>query len=343
MSSIKDVIKELELIAPASLQEGYDNAGLIVGDASKEVKGIMFCLDSTEDVLDEAIEKGCNLIIAHHPIVFSGLKRFTGKNYVQRTVIKAIKNDLAIYAIHTNLDNVLYKGVNERICQTIGLKNYRILSPKSDMLSVDIICSGDSKSLISELKSRLESHHLSGKETSINSLETAEKAIIKVRIPAVLRGELDSTIRDNKSVTIESTDYLSTKGKTNNIGSGMIGELPEALPAEEFLQLLKTNMQLKVLKHTDLCKQTIKKVAVCGGAGGFLLSKSISQKADIFITSDYKYHEFFDADNRIIIADIGHFESEQFTINLLCEIISEKFSSFANYCTSVNTNPVHYF
>lgn len=265
MTTIQEIYDHLHTIAPFQYQESYDNAGLIIGDGAKFCTGVVTCLDSTEAVVDEAIELGANLIVAHHPIVFRGLKRFTGANYIEKTVIKAIKNDIAIIAIHTNLDNVITNGVNERIAQQIGLNNIRPLVTK-----MDIDQSG------------------------------------------------------------------------GPVGSGVIGELSIEEDEMTFLQSLKSKMKVNTVKYTKLLGKKVFKVAVCGGVGGFLLDDAISSGADIFITSDYKYHEFFDANNRIVIADIGHFESEQFTINLLQEIISRKFSTFAAHCTKVDTNPVNY-
>lgn len=265
MIKLKELIAFLEQIAPPYLQESYDNAGLIVGDQEMTISGVMTCLDSTEAVINEAIERKCNVVVAHHPIVFKGLKSLTGVTYVERVVMKAIKNDIAIYAIHTNLDNVYYNGVNGKIAERLGLIRTTILSPKAT-----------------------------------------------------------------------STDEQP-------IGSGMIGELKAPMKELSFLAFLKKTMQTDCIKHTKLRHLPIQKVAVCGGAGGFLLSKAIAQEADIFITSDYKYHEFFDADDKIIIADIGHFESEQFTSNLLATLISEKFPSFAAILTTIHTNPVYYY
>lgn len=343
MTKIKDLIKELEFIAPPSLQEGYDNSGLIVGNQEASVTGVIFCLDSTEDVIQEAIDRDCNLVIAHHPIVFSGLKRFTGSDYVQRSIIHAIKNDIAIYAIHTNLDNVLYQGVNEKICQKIGLSNLKILAPKSDILSIEICCTNSAADLTKDLNNAVSNNELSGQETNFTCIEGERQTLIKGQFPKVLKGLVSNLCNTYQSSISNGPIFANIHGKSSKIGSGMIGILEEELPVEDFLHQLKESMELELIKHTNLSTDTIKKVAVCGGAGGFLLSRAIAQGADIFITSDYKYHEYFDADNKIIIADIGHFESEQFTIRLLCDIISEKFSSFANYCTSVKTNPVNYF
>jgi len=261
MTTIQEVVDHLHSLAPAELQEPYDNAGLIVGQGHVQCTGVITCLDSTEAVIDEAIAKGCNLVVAHHPIVFAGLKRFNGDTYIQRVVMKAIANEVAIFAIHTNLDNVLH-GVNGKIAEQIGLQDVTILAPKD---------------------------------------------------PAV-----------------------------PNIGSGIIGSMSSAMPALEFLKHLKNTMAVNVVKYTDVPTHDVQTIAVCGGSGGFLLGAAIGAGADVFVTADYKYHEYFDADGNIVIADIGHYESEQFTTNLLQEIISRKFSTFAAHCTEVRTNPVKY-
>lgn len=262
MIRLKELTQFLETIAPLHLQESYDNAGLIVGNTDMEVRGVTVCLDSTEQVVEEAIDRGHNVIVAHHPIVFSGLKSFTGQNYIERTIIKAIKNDIAIYAIHTNLDNVLLNGVNERIAQQLNLSELEILSPKM--------------------------------------------------------------------------------GFDSNVGAGIIGYTSQDYAPLEFLAFLKNKMQTSCVKYTDLCKEKIEKVAICGGSGSFLLDTAIRQECDLFITGDFKYHQFFDANNQIIIADIGHFESERYTIDLIKDLINNNFTNFAAHCTKVQTNPVNY-
>lgn len=269
MPTIQQVTEHLEGIAPLCLQEDYDNAGLIVGNPNEEIRGVLCCLDSTEEVLEEAIRLGCNLVIAHHPIVFKGLKRINGASYVERCVIKAIRHGIAIYAAHTNLDSIHRLGVNQKIAETIGLIETNILQPK----------------------------------------------------PA--KATANSTIE--------------------RVGSGLIGLLPEAMDAFDFLATVKQKMEARCIRHTSLIGRPIKKVAVCGGSGSFLIPAARSSGADAFITADVKYHEFFDAENQVLLMDIGHFESEQFTIQLLFEIISKKFSNFALHCTKVNTNPLHYF
>ena len=265
MITVKDIYDYLDGIAPFGLQESYDNAGILVGSPAMTVTGVLMCLDSTESIIDEAIDMGCNVVIAHHPIIFSGMKQLTGATYIQRTVIKAIKHDIAIIAIHTNLDNVLANGVNGMIADKLGLQSPSILATKAQDLTQ----------------------------------ETA--------------------------------------------GAGVVGQLANPMKTTAFLDLLKETMQLKVIKHTAICHDEIQSVAVCGGSGGFLLNHAKAAGAQIFVTSDYKYHEFFDADGDIIIADIGHYESEQYTIDLLYKLIKEKFITFAAHYTKQSTNPVHYY
>jgi len=259
---VKEVVDYLHSLAPNQYQEEYDNSGLLVGSYDDTITGALVSLDVTEAVLDEGITLGCNLIISHHPIIFSGIKRLTDADYIQRIVKKAIKNDLNLFAIHTNLDNVYEYGVNTNIAKLLGLSDIKILRPKAGL------------------------------------------------------------------------DDL-------NVGSGVIGSIKEQ-DEEAFLTFLKKTMNISCIKYTNLRNIPIQKVAICGGSGRFLLPDAIRAGADIFISSDFKYHEFFDADGQIVIADIGHFESEQFTTHMLWEILTNKFSSFAAHYTKVNTNPVNY-
>lgn len=262
--TVGELTRFLESIAPLHLQESYDNAGLLTGNPAMKVTGVLTALDMLEPVIDEAIEKGCNVVVAHHPIIFKGLKRLTGEHYVERVVIKAIRAGIALYAIHTNLDSVLDHGVNERIAQRLGMTQLRILDPKPSP---------------------------------------------------------DAAVQ---------------------VGIGVIGKLEAPISFEAFIDLLKSRMGCTVVRHTNWDDRPIQKVAVCGGSGSFLLPRAIAEKADAFVTADYKYHEFFEADGQILIADIGHYESEQFTINLLDELIRNKFSNFASHSTTVITNPVKY-
>ncbi len=262
---LKEITEYLEHHAPLSYQESYDNSGLIVGDPEASITAAIVSLDVTEEVINEAVEAGANLIIAHHPIVFRGLKNFTGRDYVQRVVIKAIKKDIAIYALHTNLDNVLSDGVNNKIAEKIGLINTKALVPYPSMIEHD-----------------------------------------------------------------------------RPRGTGLIGELPEELEWSVFLHSLKQNMAINVIRYTKAIIPQVKKIAVCGGSGSFLLPQAIKAGADILITADFKYHEFFDANDQIMIADIGHYESEQFTIELIIDLIIKKFRNFAVRSTKIITNPINY-
>lgn len=262
---ISQIINALEAVAPRNLQESYDNSGLIVGDVDHDVSGVLVSLDTTPEVVREAIAKNCNLIVSHHPVIFRGLKQLTGNNYVERTVIEAIRNNISIYAIHTNLDNVLDGGVNGKIAQKLGLVECETLKAHPD--------------------------HPDGFQ----------------------------------------------------IGAGVVGRLSTAMQEKEFLAHLKERMHVSVIRHTRLLGNPVQTVAVCGGSGSFLLPDAIKAEADFFVTGDFKYHEFFDAEDKIVIADIGHFESEQFTVELICEIISENFPKFAPDSSERSTNPIIYY
>jgi dinuclear metal center YbgI/SA1388 family protein len=262
---IKEITDFLETIAPLEYQERYDNAGLIVGDINNDFKGALICLDSTEEVVDEAIDLGYNFIIAHHPIIFQGIKKLTGKTYIGRTILKAIKNDIAIYAMHTNLDNAFLNGVSTKIANKLGFENLEILDPKPEFLI-----------------------------------------------------------------------------KNQQVGTGVIANLENEMEEMEFLNYLKEKLKLNCIKYTSLRNKPVRKVAICGGACSFLLKKAKYVDADVFVTADFKYHEFFDAEKNIIIADIGHYESEIYTIELIFDILKNNFSNFAAQLTKVITNPVKY-
>ena len=332
---IQSIIQALEAVAPPLYQESYDNAGLITGQAQAEVSGAVLCLDATEGVIDEAIALKCNLVIAHHPIVFKALKRFTGKTYVERVLIKAIKHDIAIYAAHTNLDNVFHQGVNARIAARLGLLDARILAPKSVWKKLRTQVALPHRNQIEEALVEISGIQVHW-ATPTDEVQMLEVAFHQAREQAV-RQAIQTVLPQSALLEI-----VALESPTADVGAGLIGLLHKPLPEEDFLLQLKEKMQASVIRHTPLLGKPIRKVALCGGAGGFLLPQAIAQGADVFITGDYKYHEFFDADGRILIADIGHFESEQFTIELFYEILSEKFPNFALHCTKVYTNPVRY-
>jgi len=347
---LQTVIAHLEEIAPPVYQEDYDNAGLIVGSPSMEVRGVLVCLDSTEAVIEEAERRGCNLVVAHHPIIFKGLKKLTGSNYVERTVIKAIRAGIAIYAIHTNLDNVYYRGVNAKIAERLGLQSTRLLAPKSTMRKLYTFVPALLRQQVEEALQAagadevacINQYSLSTQlDRKTNGLGV-EHVRLEALFPADKQGRMINALRNSQPNSQVPYDIVNSEKASEWVGSGMIGELAEPLAEMDFLRYLKEAMHTSCVRYTPLPGKKVKRVAVCGGAGGFLLSRAIREGADAFVTADYKYHEFFNADGHLIIADIGHYESEQFTIELLQEIISQKFSTFATYSTEVRTNPVHY-
>jgi dinuclear metal center YbgI/SA1388 family protein len=363
--TIEQIITYLETIAPPALQETYDNAGLIIGDSNWECTGILCCLDATETVIEESIEKKCNLVVAHHPIIFSGLKKINGKTYIERTVIKAIQNNIAIYALHTNLDNVLH-GVNNIIATKLGLRNLSVLSSKNSQLKklyffvpaenaakvMNAIfatgggdignyseCSFTVNGVGTFKPNEFSNPYIGKKEIRYE----AEELKIEILFPAYLQTQILSSLKANHPYEEVAYEVISIDNAHQEIGSGVIGVLSEPMNEKDFFTKLKKIFKLKVIKHTALRNKSIEKVAICGGAGSFLIQNAINSKSDIYITSDVKYHEYFDADGQIIIADIGHYESEQFTIDLFVSILEEKFPTFAVLKTGVNTNAVHYF
>lgn len=361
---IQDIIAELERHAPTHFQESYDNAGLLVGRADWDCSGVLICLDSTEAVVQEAIERGCNLIVAHHPIVFGGLKRFNGRNYIERTVMMAIKYDVAIYAMHTNLDN-MQMGVNARIALRLGLENTRILAPKRGTLRqlVTYVPTDQSDQVRNALfaagagaigKYDEASFNVVGAGTfragdganpfvgtkgkrHIEAEMKIELVFTEDRERAVVKALLDSHPYEEVAYNV-----IPLANANAEIGAGMVGDLPEPMDGLTFLHHVKACMKAPMVRYTPLLERPIKRVALCGGSGSFLLQQAIGAGADAFVTADFKYHQFFDADGRIVIADIGHYESEQFTIDLFYDILTEKFNNFAVYSTEVNTNPVKY-
>lgn len=355
----------LESLAPLAYQEDYDNAGLIVGQPEQEIRQALVSLDCTEAVVDEAIATNCQVIISHHPIVFKGLKKFNSKTYVERVVEKAIRNNIALYAIHTNLDSIM-TGVNAKICETLGVKNCRILAPKHNLLKklVTYVPGSHADAVRNALFEAGAGNIGNYSECSFNAEGTGtfkgngntnpyvgEPGVRhlenEVRIETVYPANLESKILMALVLAHPyeevAYDLYSLTNQHQQVGSGMIGDLEIPVEEESFLFDLKEKMRAHVIRHTALTGKHIKRVAVCGGSGGFLLKHAIAAGADIFVTSDYKYHEFFDAEGKLVIADIGHFESEQFTQQLLYEIITKKFTNFAVRLTEVNTNPVKYF
>ncbi len=363
--TIAEIITPLEKFAPLAYQESYDNCGLLTGNSNWQCSGVLCTLDVTEEVVLEAKGKGCNLIVAHHPIIFSGLKKITGKNYVEQTIIAAIKNDIAIYAIHTNLDNVL-AGVNNKLADKLGLINKQILAPKQNLLCKLFVFvpenpvekvreaifnagGGDianysecsfSTNGIGTFKGNENSNPTIG-EPLVRS--TINEVKVEVILPNYLQHYVVAKMIEAHPYEEVAYDVVALNNRYQQVGSGIIGDLENEISEQDFLHLLKKQFGLQAIKHTKLLGKPIKKVALCGGAGSFLTKNAMAAKADIYITSDIKYHEFFDAENKIVVADIGHWESEQFTVELLMEILQSKSPTFAVLKSEVNTNPVEYF
>jgi len=362
--TISDIISYLESVAPSAFQESYDNAGLIIGDPETTITSALITLDITEAVIDEAIEAGCELVIAHHPILFKGLKRLNGNSFVERCVIKAIKNDIAIYAAHTNLDSVI-GGVNSKICEKIGLTNVSILAPaKEQLLKLVTFVPEDHLDSVREAvfaagageigkydKCSFSTDGLGtfrgGEETNPYVGEKGEFHFEKeARFETILfkrsKNKVINALLKTHPYEEVAYDLYPLENTLPEVGAGMIGELPGAENEIDFLSRLLEIFGCKTIRHTYLLGKSVRKVAVCGGSGRFLLSSAIAAGADIFVTADMKYHDFFDAEEKIIVADIGHYESEQFTKELFYEILIKKFPNFALRLSEIKTNPVLY-
>jgi dinuclear metal center YbgI/SA1388 family protein len=362
---ISAILNFLEEVAPPAYQESYDNAGLITGSGSWECSGVLATLDATEEVVREAILRGCNLIVAHHPILFRGLKRLNGANYIERAVIAAIKGDIAIYAIHTNLDNVM-AGVNGRIAVQLGIVGGRPLLSREGVLQklfcfvpVDhleavrsaIFSAGAGHiGKYSECGFAVEGAgtFLAGEGTQPfigrqGSRHTEKEARLEVVVPAHLSAAVVKAMIDAHPYEEVAYDLVSLANTHPEVGSGLVGELEAAMTEIAFLDRIRAVFGLVVVRHTRLTGSPVKRVAVCGGAGSFLISKALSAGANFYVTSDVKYHEFFDAGDGMVIADVGHFESEQFTVDLLFAVLREKFRNFAVLKSDVKTNPVNYY
>ncbi len=360
---LRDLLHALQELAPIAYSEEYDNTGLLVR-GNEELTGILVSLDCTEVVIDEAIEKNCNVVVAHHPILFRGIKRITGANYVERTLLKAIRNNISIIAIHTNLDNV-HTGVNAEICRRLGIQNPTILRPKSSLLSkLYTYVPVSHHQQVSEALFAAGAGHIGnysecsftveGQGTfkagadanpfvgQIGQRHTETEKKLEVIFPSHLQNQVLQALRKSHPYEEIAYEIITLKNTYPLVGSGMIGSLSFPVDVMEFLHQLKQVLGIPMIKHTAIVKQTIQRIAVCGGAGFFLLQDAIQAGAEVFITSDVKYHDFFDADGKILLADAGHYETEQFTKDLLAHEIQKKFPTFAVLISNTNTNPVNY-
>lgn len=362
---IRDIVQLLESIAHPSLQESYDNAGLLTGQAGWTCTGVLCTLDATEAVIAEAREKGCNLIVAHHPIIFGGLKRLNGHNYIERAVIAAIKADIAIYAIHTNLDNVLH-GVNALMADRLGLTDRRVLAPKKNTLLKlhTFVPHAQLEAVRQALFGAGAGHIGEYSETSFSMPGTGTfkgsgltnpfagspgtrheepESRLEVILPDYLSPRVLNALFNAHPYEEVAYDLVPLANSDQRTGSGLIGQLPEPVAETVFLETLLKQFNISQLRHTPLTGKPLRSVAVCGGAGSFLIKQARAAGADVFVTADVKYHEFFDAEDSLLLTDIGHWESEQFTIDGLAEVIRSKFPTFAVLKSGVRTNPVRYF
>jgi len=361
---IKDVFPILEEMAPTAYAEDFDNVGLLVGNSNNLLTGILVCHDALESVIDEAKEKNCNLVVCFHPILFSGLKKITGKNYVERAVIKAIKNDIAIYAVHTGLDNHQL-GVNKILCDTLGLINTKVLIPKKDFIyklttfvpQEHVInvqkalfnagagaignyydCSFTSTG-IGSFTGNNDSNPVIGSQ---NIFTEVEEIKLEVTFEKHLQAKILNTLFNSHPYEEVAYEVVKLENVHQNIGLGMIGELQTAVSELEFLTFVKQKVKTGGIRHSNLLNKNIKKVAVLGGSGSFAINAAKAQNADILVTADLKYHDFFQAENQLILADIGHFESERYVKNYIFEYLTKKIRTFAIILSDIKTNPVNY-
>ncbi|MBS1615293.1 MAG: Nif3-like dinuclear metal center hexameric protein [Bacteroidetes bacterium] len=361
-----DIIDALEGFAPGCYQESYDNSGLQVGNMNSEIQSALLSLDITEAVLDEARQKGCNMVIAHHPIIFSGLKRLSGNGYVERVVEKAIRENILLYAAHTNLDNAR-AGVNAIIAEKMGLQQTRVLQamrgkllklytyvPKeaADALREALFGAGagaigqyEECSYNSEGKGSFRpgagTHPVLG--TAGGPREWVEEVKLEVLVPQHLEGKVLRKLKEAHPYEEVAYEFIRLENENPDLGAGLIGTLPEAMDGLAFLSHVQQVLKTGCIRHTQILQKPIQTVALCGGAGSFLLKQALASGADAFISADYKYHQFFDADGHLLIADIGHWESEQFTPELFQRLLAEKLPTFATLLSETKTNPVHYF
>ncbi|MBK78728.1 MAG: Nif3-like dinuclear metal center hexameric protein [Flavobacteriaceae bacterium] len=361
---VSDIIEIIEEWAPLEYSEDFDNVGLLTGDPKSNCTGVLITLDTIESIIDEAIKNKCNLIVSFHPIIFSSLKKISKSDYVQKTIYKAIQNNISIYAIHTSLDNHKY-GVNHKIAEKLNLINTEILLPKNDTLRKLIVNVPESneddllKALHDAGAGILGNYEncsfsiegkgtFKGNELSNPNIGDPEKktSIVEKQIQLVFQKHHESrilkTLFKNHPYESVAYDILNLNNLNPDIGMGVFGSLKKSLSENDFIELLKKTFKTPLVRHSKLLGKPIKKVALLGGSGSFAINSAIKKQADVFLTSDLKYHNFFMAENKIVLMDIGHYESEQYTKNLIFDFLKEKLSSFAVVLSSINTNPVNY-
>lgn len=359
-----DIIQTIEKIAPLALQEDYDNAGWQVGDKNAEATGVLLCIDVTEEVIDEAVTLNANLIISHHPLLFKGIKSLTGKNYIERTIIKAIRHNISIYASHTNLDNA-WLGVNFKMAEKLGLTNLSILMPqngkllklvtyvpvshadavRNSLFSVGCgnigdydLCSYNSSGF-GTFRAGEDTHPYCGE---IGRIHQEEEIRIETVLPEYLKQTVIQSLLKAHPYEEPAYDFVRIENQSIKSGSGVVGELLCPMDEIDFLQRTKTVFHAGCIKYSNLRNRRIRRVALCGGAGAFLIPQAIASDADVFITGEIKYHDYFGYDEHILLAEVGHYETEQYTKDIFCDIITKKFPTFAVHYTKVETNPINY-
>lgn len=362
--TVNDITKAIEEVAPLPLQEAYDNAGLQVGDRNMTVTSALICLDITEGVLNEAIAMGANLVISHHPLIFSGLKSITGKNYIERIVLAAIKHDIALYAAHTNLDSAV-NGVNFKLAQIIGLQQIRILQPKEKMLLklVTFVPEEAAEKVKTALFSagageignyEACSYTLSGQGSftpktgsnpylgKIGVPHTGKEIRIEVVLSRLVRQAVEQALIAAHPYEEPAYDLIALENRWNDAGLGVYGVLPEPVDELSFIRYVSKQLQAPHVRYTSLRQKPISTVAICGGSGASLIAAAKNAGADIFITGEIKYHDFFGHEEQLILAEYGHYETEQCTKEVFCDIIMKKFPTFAVHYTKEKTNPINY-
>lgn len=362
--TVADVAAHIEQLAPLGYQEGYDNAGLLVGRPTERVSAVLLALDASPEVVEEAIAQGANLIVTHHPLIFSGLKRLTGAGYVQRAVMSAIKHDVAIYAAHTNLDSAP-QGLSRTIGSMLGLESTQVLRRQAHGLLklITFVPPAHHGAVRDALFAAGAggiglydccSYGVGGHGTfraapganpfvgSIGELHTEAEIRLEVLLPRHMQSAVVQALHRAHPYEEVAYDLIALENTNPAVGLGMVGDLPAPIDSVELLKQIKSAFDAPMLRHTAPPSGPVRRVAFCGGSGADLLREAIAQRADVYLTSDIKYHQFFDADGRIMLVDIGHYEIERCAIDLLSEHISKKFTTFAVRKTAVNTNPVHY-
>ncbi len=362
---LKEIVELIESFAPLQYQESYDNSGLAVGDGDMEITRVLLCTDISSEVIDEAVQQGANLVLSHHPVIFSPLKRLTGKTSTERIILRAIQNNIALYCAHTNMDNIL-DGVNHKICEKIGTQHNRILAPMPNRLRklVTYVPADHAEAVRNALFSAGAGHigkydscsyNLEGTGSfraqegalpyagKIGDLHFENEIRIETVFPAEIKNKVIGALLRAHPYEEVAYDIYSLENTYERAGAGMIGELDQEMDEQTFMQHVKAAFQCKAIRHSNLTGRKIKKVAVCGGSGAFMIHDAISAGADVFVTGEIKYHQFFEAEGQILLLDIGHYESEKFTIEIFYDILQKKLTNFAVHFSTINTSPIYYF